>query len=409
MDPQSARDLVAADRKHVVVLGGLSRSLVDFRGPLIRRLLSRGYRVTAIAGNTDIEVGRTLTKWGAEYLSLPLARAGLNPFADLVTVARLARLFRRMNPDVFLGYTIKPVIYGLVAALLAGTRRRYVMISGLGYAFTDGRELKRRIVRLLGSAVYRSTLRLANRVIFQNPDDRQLFVARRFVRADRSVCVPGSGVDLTHYAPVRLPDGPITFLLVARLLKDKGIREFVAAAERVKAEFPEARFWLVGARDPNPSGLPPEEIEEWMIRGVVDYRGETRDIRPFMASCHVFVLPSYREGMPRTVLEAMAIGRAIITTDVAGCRETVVPGVNGYLVPPRDAASLAAAMTRFIADSDLCRTMGAASLEIAASRFEAGTVAAATMRAMDLSSPKIPIGLDHFDFFGITERSAGAK
>ena len=383
-----ARELINGPR-HVVIVGE-SRSLVNFRGPLIKALLSYGHRVTAITGNDDPEVRRTLVAWGAAYEMIPLARAGLNPLADLMTILRLTWLFRRIRPDVFLGYTIKPVIYGLVAAYLTNTPRRYVIISGLGYTFTEGREIKRHVLRFISSCIYRFTLRLADKVIFQNIDDENLFVVRRLVHRDHVARVEGSGVDLAYYVPKPFPEMPVTFLLIARLLRDKGIREYVKAASIVRENFPHARFILVGAQDSNPSGLRYQEVQDWVREGIIEYRGELRDVRSSISDCHVFVLPSYREGMPRTILEAMAMGRPIITTDVPGCRETVKRGVNGFLVPPRNTDALAEAMTMFLKDEGLCRKMGASSLEVVASRFAAEEVAVATLSVMGL----LPSGRD---------------
>ena len=377
------------DRPKRIVVLGESRSLVNFRGPLIRALLSQGYHVTVIAGTDDPEVRRTLVGWGAVYETIPLARAGLNPIADLITVLRLTAFFRRTRPDVFFGYTIKPVIYGLIAAFLAGTPRRYVMITGLGYAFTEGGETKRYVVRAISSCVYRASLRLADRVIFQNVDDQRLFLTRRLVNAGQVVCVPGSGVDLEYYTPTPFPKGPITFLLIARLLADKGIREYAKAASIVRVGFPYARFVLLGAPDTNPSGLRLDEVHRWVKEGLLEYKSETRDVRSAISHCHVFVLPSYREGMPRTVLEAMAMGRPIITTDVPGCRETVAPGLNGFLVTPRNAEALARAMMMFLRDEGLCRKMGAHSSEIAAHKFESKQIAIATISAMGLLPPTV--------------------
>jgi glycosyltransferase involved in cell wall biosynthesis len=338
--------------RHIFILGGYTKSLVIFRGPLLKALVAAGHRVTVAAGEDDREVAEVLAKWGVTFRPVPLARAGLNPFADLRTLLELRRLMREIRPDIFLGYTIKPATYGILAARLAGVSSRYAMLTGLGYAFTEGPELKRKLSRLIASALYRLALPFARRVIFQNPDDEHFFARQGFVRPARAVRVHGSGVDTQHFDVAPLPDGPITFLMIARLLRDKGVYEYVEAARRVKAARPEIRFVLVGPLDPNPSGVSREELEAWVSEGIVSYGGEVSDVRPHIRACHIYVLPSYREGMPRTVLEAMAMGRPVITCDVPGCRETVTDGDNGRLVPARDAAALADAMLAMSGDRD---------------------------------------------------------
>jgi glycosyltransferase involved in cell wall biosynthesis len=315
-------------------------------------MVDAGYRVTAAGAEDDPEVAATLKSWGVTFRAVKLARAGLNPFADLQTLRGLVRVFRDTRPDVFFGYTAKAVTYGILAAKLAGVPRRYAMITGLGYAFTEGPELKRKISRIAAGLLYRAALPLADRVIFQNADDQGYFLSRGFVRPAQVAQIGGSGVDLEHYRQAPLPDGPVTFLMIARLLRDKGVYEYIEAARQVRKTFPNTRFVLVGALDPNPSSAKQHEIDAWVREGIIEYRGEVTDVRPHIGDCHVYVLPSYREGMPRTVLEAMAIGRGIITCDVPGCRETVVDGDNGFLVPARDAVALARAMTQFMTDAD---------------------------------------------------------
>jgi glycosyltransferase involved in cell wall biosynthesis len=369
----------ARGRRHVLVIGGAAHSLVNFRGPLIRELRARGFRVTAAAGDEDKETSAILSAWGVDFVPLRLGRTGMNPIADIAAIGALSALMRRISPDVFFGYTIKPVIYGLLAARLAGVPRRIAMITGLGYAFTDGPEAKRRFARAVAVSSYRLSLRFADRVIFQNADDRAFFLNHGLVRwPDQTALVAGSGVDLDHYVPAPLPNEPVTFLMIARLLRDKGLHEYVEAARQVKRQQPGARFVLVGPADSNPAAVNLAEVEAWMREGIIDYRGEVRDVRPEIAACHVYVLPSYREGMPRTVLEAMAMGRAIITTDVPGCRETVIAGENGLLVPPRNADALAEAMTQLTAHRSSVAAAGSASLSLCRAKFDSRTVASLT-------------------------------
>lgn len=369
--------------KHVLILSNAARTLVRFRGHLIRNLVGRGHRVTAAAAESDQSVERTLSEWDVSYRPVQLGRTGMNPFADMGALAALVSLMKRERPDIFFGYTIKPIVYGLLAARLAGVPRRIVMVTGLGYAFTEGAGIKRQLARRIARAAYRLSLRFADCVIFQNPDDRAYFLENGLVAgAERTALVSGSGVDLAHYAPAALPHGPVTFLMIARLLADKGVREFVEAARILKPAHPEARFVIVGRRDTNPAAVQPIEIEAWVREGI-EYRGALADVRPAIGGCHVYVLPSYREGMPRTVLEAAAMGRAIVTTDVPGCRETVMEGKNGLLVPARDAEALAGAMRQFARDPDFVATAGAASLALARERFDVEIVNAAMMKVIE--------------------------
>lgn len=367
----------------MLVVGGIASSLINFRGPLLDEMIARGWRVVAAAQDDDKESVAALTAKGIEFVGLSLARAGMNPLADVRVLRALIALMRRVRPDVFFGYTIKPVAYGLIAARLARVPRRVGMITGVGYSFTEGSGMRRRLARLAASANLRLSLRFAHRTIFQNSDDRDLFVKRGLLRAGATNVVDGSGVDMSHYAPAALPGGPVTFLLIARLLRDKGLYEYAEAARSVKRDRPEARFVLAGPLDPSPAAIKQAEVDGWVREGAIEYRGELRDVRPEIAGCHVYVLPSYREGMPRTVLEAMAMGRSVITTDVPGCRETVVHGWNGLLVAPRDARALADACRQMIDDQEFVRRAGALSLGLCRQRFDAVLVARETIALID--------------------------
>jgi glycosyltransferase involved in cell wall biosynthesis len=309
----------------------------------------------------------------------------MNPLAEVAALVELISLMRRLRPDIFLGYTIKPVVYGLPAARLAGVPHRFAMITGLGYAFTEGSELKRRIARTVARAAYSASLRVARGVIFQNADDQAYFLRTGLLRdRERAALVAGSGVDLDFYPPTPLPEPPLCFLMIARLLREKGVREFVEAARRVRRKRPDIRFVLVGRLDSNPSAVTAAEVEAWVHEGVLEYRGEVKDVRPEIASCHVFVLPSYYpEGVPRTTLEAMAMGRPILTTDVPGCRDTILNGRNGILIPPRNADALAEAMIRMAGDPSFLATAAEASLALVRERFEVGAVSAAVLKVLE--------------------------
>lgn len=371
------------DSFQVVVLGSYAPSLLTFRGPMIAAMVKRGWRVMAVAPDIDESVAARLADLGAESFSVRLARTGMNPLSDLGYFRELGALIRTLSPDALLAYTAKPVIWGALSTLFMGRTRVVALITGLGYAFTDlGRiSAKQLLARTAVSILYRLALMRADKVLFQNPDDRDLFVGRRLVRNDgRIVVIDGSGVDLAHYARTPLPRAP-AFLMIARLLGAKGVREYAEAALSLKARYPDAVFRLVGWIDPGPDAIAEEELQSWICRGL-DYLGHLPDVRPALADASVYVLPSYREGTPRSVLEAMALGRAVVTTDAPGCRETVADGQNGFLVPPRDAAALAAAMERFLVDPALANRMGQASFERVCERYDVDKVNLEIMEAV---------------------------
>lgn len=364
-------------------MAGYAPSLVNFRGPLLRELRARGHQVIALAPGRDEAVECQLAEWGVYYQSVSLERTGLNPRRDARDLVALTMVLRELRPDVFLGYTIKPATYGLLAARKAGVPRRYALITGLGYSFL-GTGVKRRTISQLVSALYRIALAGAARVIFQNPDDRDLFTQKGLITAEKTALVNGSGVDLDHYAPAPLPAEPV-FLLIARLLREKGIVEYVEAARALKTDHLHARFLLAGPFDSNPSALRPEEVEAWQAEGVIEYLGELSDVRQALAQCSVYVLPSYREGTPRTVLEAMATGRPVVTTEAPGCRETVLNGVNGFLVPVQDSASLRQAMEQLMLSAALRERMAQAGLQRVREQYDVHLVNAQMMRLMELA------------------------
>jgi glycosyltransferase involved in cell wall biosynthesis len=373
----------------VLVIAGYAPSLANFRGPLLNAMCAAGHRVIAAAPELSDHPSVTarLEEMGVETRNVPLSRAGLNPVADIAFLTRLIRLIRAERPTVILGYTVKPVIFGLIAAAVARVPRRYALVTGLGYGFADNPGAKALLVHWVQKLLYRVALSRATKIFFQNHDDPDLFRKLRLMPPGLPVViVNGSGVDLEHFARMPLPGGPTRFLLIARLIGAKGVREYARAAELVRTRHPDAQFHLVGGLDTNPDALQRDEIMKWRDAGTIVWHGEVSDVRPHLAECHVYVLPSYyREGCPRSVLEAMAAGRAIITTDAPGCRETVIEGGNGFLVPPRSVEPLADAMERFVANPGLVRTMGRRSRELAEDKYDVDKVNARMLREMDLA------------------------
>jgi len=384
----------------IIVIGAITKSLLNFRGPLIQAIIRAGHLVTACANGRDLATEQKLHKIGAEYYPISLKRAGINPISDLASIIELIRLIAKIKPDVVFSYTIKPVIYGGLAARLCGVTSIYSLITGLGYTFMNSGSLIQRFSGIIARTFYRFSLKGSQKVFFQNPDDRMLFVKKGLVRPNQPVLVNGSGVDLDFFAATSFPKEPV-FLMIGRLLVDKGVREYVKAAEIIKKQFPQTRFLLAGNLDPNPTSLQKSELLQWEEAGVIEYLGYLDDVRPAIKKCRCYILPSYREGTPRTVLEAMAMGRPIITTDAPGCRETimltpggqhqrefgerVMIGENGFLVRVRDVEALVKAIMHFLENPDLANRMAKRSREIAEEKFDVHKVNAVILNTMGLA------------------------
>lgn len=360
---------------------GTARFLPSFRGTFLEAVAAAGHEVHVLAP-PEAEASAWLAARAMHFHAIAMDRAGLSPAADARYFAQLTAALRRIAPDVMLAYHIKPVVYGIPAARAAGVATRHAMVTGLGFAFTEGGGAKRRVVRQAARFLYRRSLGMASGAIFQNEDDVRAF-AGMGLTGGTPVHLVRSGVELDRYAVAPLPPGP-RFLMIARLLRDKGVGEFLAAARAVKALRPEATFTLIGAVDPNPSAFPLAEVEQAVADGIVIHHGGVTDVRPALAAASVFVLPSYREGTSRAALEAMAMGRALITTDAPGCRDTVVPGENGLLVPVGDADALAAAMLSLAGSDATVARMGRASRALAEARYDARASARELMAVLGL-------------------------
>lgn len=367
--------------KKFLLISPKNRTVYNFRGELIEQIRLKGYEVLVTGPNRkDVEKIEAL---GARFVEIPMNKNGVNPLADLKYLFRLYKLMRKEKPVCTLGYTIKPVIYGAIAARFAGVGNICSMITGAGYLFIS-ENLKAKVLKQISFVLYRIGLACAGKVIFQNPDDRKEFVAHKLVESTKCYTVNGSGVNMWKFQPILLPD-TITFFMLGRLLHSKGVMEYLEAAEMVKARYPHVRFILLGniVTDMQ-DGISAEQIAPYTEKGIVELLGETDDVIRYYSECSVFVLPSYREGTPRSVLEAMAMGRPIITTDTQGCRETVVDSRNGYLVPVNDSVSVASAMERFIIHPELIESMGKKSLELCREKFEVSKVNAEMIRIMSI-------------------------
>lgn len=368
-----------------LLIASFPDSIVSFRGALIRDIRARGFDVMIAAPNASGVSG--LVQWlasvGATFHVIPLRRVSINPLSDARLLFSLYRLFRENAPDLILPYTIKPVIYGLVAGWLARVPRRYALITGLGYTFAEKRNV---FLSWVARSLYRIALGRSHKVFFQNPDDEKLFRQLGILRSDvPSVVVSGSGVNIEHYSVRPHPSGQPVFLLIGRLLGAKGVREYADAARSVRVRASAVRFLLAGWIDDNPDAISQSELSAYVDDGVLEYIGKLDDVRDAIACSTIYVLPSYREGTPRTILEAMAMGRAIITTDAPGCRETVIDGENGFLVPVKSVDALVDAMMKFIEDPALAARMGRRSREIAEEKYDVNKVNAVMLREMGIT------------------------
>ncbi|MCB9356201.1 MAG: glycosyltransferase family 4 protein [Lewinellaceae bacterium] len=332
--------------RKIVLVANTAWNLWNFRRALIERLVAGGFEVICMAPADGYEVHLS-TIAGLRFVPLKkLSRKGLSIVGNLSALIELAKLLRKEKPSLAVFYTVKPNIFGCLAAARAGVPA-VATIEGLGYLASAAApsSLRRLVFRMYGLA-----LRLARKVVFLNRDDRAEFLRHRVVASEKTLIIRGTGVDTDHFAPVEdgQPPGPV-FLFIGRLLSDKGIREFVEAARIVRAAAPEARFRLLGSTDAgNPASIDGDELRRWIDAQSIEYLGQSDDVRTHIAAAGIVVLPSYREGMPRVLLEGMAMGKPVITTDSVGCRDTVEEGRNGLIVPPEDAEALAAAMLRFI-------------------------------------------------------------
>lgn len=333
---------------------------LSHRLPLALEALGRGDEVSVICGaNTGEE---KLLEFGLSCATVPLSRSGVNPWTEITTFRHLVRLYRKIQPDLVHHVTIKPVLYGTLAARVTTVPGVVNAIPGMGFVFTR-RGYLAKLRRAFVNTLYRLALSHKNmRVIFQNREDLRSFISNAIVKSEETVLIRGAGVDLKAFEPTPEPDTPPVFVLVARMLRDKGVGEFVAAADRLRLRYPDWNFWLIGDVDPgNPASLTIEQLQDWDTSGNVQWLGQRDDVSELLRASHVVCLPSYyREGLPKTLLEAAAASRAIIASRVAGCLEVVTDGVTGVVVEPRDIEDLTVAMARMGNDAAMRARLGKA-------------------------------------------------
>lgn len=341
----------------------------------------------ALAPDYDQGSRERVRALGAEPISYSLSRTGIRPLRDVLDIIKLVRQLRRLRPDVFFSYFIKPVVYGGIAARVAGVPQRYAMIEGAGYVFSDfseGKNWRRSLLKRIVILLYRVGLSGAHRVLFLNKEDVQLFSQERMLHPDKARMIGPIGVDL-RYFEYTLPcsDRPV-FLMCARLLIEKGVKEFVAAAREVRKIYSHARFVLLGSPDESPASVELSELHDWVKNEVVHWQAHVDDVRPWIARASVCVQPSwYREGVPRGIQEAMAMGRAVITTDMPGCRDAVLDGETGLVVAPRDVGALVNAIVYFITHPEAVISMGVQARRYAERHFDAEKASERMLRALE--------------------------
>ncbi len=359
--------------KHILIITSYGPSLINFRLNLIKDLLSEGYKVSVATPEHKFskDIQKKLILLGVNINIISLSRTGLNFFQDFKSILEIYRIIKNSKPNKIISYTAKPVIYtGLVIRFFKSVNF-YPLITGLGYAFIYKQSIKHKIFKILMINLYRISLKFSTKVIFQNKDDQFLFKKLSIINnISISKVVNGSGVDLKVFPFSELPSKNV-FLMISRILIDKGVREYINAAKIVRSYHPNVIFQLAGYLDDNPSSITKRELQSWIDQGIIEFLGEINSVQLTMKSCKYYVLPSYREGTPRTILEALSTGRPIITTDSPGCRETVIHEKNGLLVPIKDSKALANAMLRLLNENDkIIKEMAKESYIIAKNKYD---------------------------------------
>lgn len=355
-----------------LVISSHTPSLFIFRLDMMKSFQELGYDVVAAGPGSMQEWRGKFEEFHVQYYPISVSRNGLNPYNDIKTILCLWDLLRRIQPDKIFVYQAKTVAYSCIAAKMCSIAEVYPMIAGLGSIFR-GTGFKNRIVKEVMSVLYRNAFKCSQKVFFQNEDDIQEVLHHHLIDKEKVVKINGSGVNLAKFQVVPLPCSP-AFLYVGRLIRDKGIGEYLEACKKIKILHPEVRCLLVGAYDSNPSSIKPQDLQPYVEHGIIEYFGEQLDVRPFIGQCTTLVLPSYHEGTPKAVLEAMAMGRSILTSDAPGCRETVIDGKNGFLVPVRDIVGLVEKMEYLISHMDIIAGMGKTSRQIAEDKFNVSLV-----------------------------------
>lgn len=366
-----------------IIIGSEPSSILLFRSQLIKDIANLNYEIIAVSNPIPTNQRKAFSKLKIKHKTIQFKRRSYNPIPDLISLFKLIILFKKEKPDIILAYTIKPVIWTGIASLLTQSKY-YALITGLGYAF-HGKGLVRGLIKILVKFLYKIAMLNSSKVIFQNVDNKEVFLNSKIIKPNKAVLVNGSGVDINFYKKIEIPT-KLSFLQISRLLGEKGVIEYCKAAELVKEQYPEVSFNLLGEEDYSRDGIPIEKIKNWQNKKIINFFESTDDVRPYIANSSVFVLPSYHEGIPRSVLEAMSMGRAIITTDAPGCRETLEDGINGWLVRVGDVNHLVEKMIWFINNQEKITPMGNESLKIIKKKFDINIVNNSMLKIMDIQS-----------------------
>lgn len=364
----------------IMMIAPKTSTFINFRGDLMKAISEKGNEIVAVCPEGGFE--KTLKELGARCVLISLKKNSTTILDNLAYLNHLTEIIKQEKPDKIFAYTIKPVIFGSIAAKRAKVKEMYSMITGLGYVYTED-SFKTKILQLICGIGYKIAFKYNKKVIFQNKDDIEEFVQRKYLKKEKCELVDGSGVNMDRFKRNPLPEGN-TFLMVSRILKQKGVREYFEAAKIVKEKYPDTKFLYVGAEDKTKDALEIETLKNYIDADIIQYMGETNDVPSCITKSTVIVLPSYREGVPRTLLEALAMGRPIITTDVPGCRETVENGINGFLVPAKDADLLAEKMMYMIEHREKLEKMSDASYNYCKERFDVNIINKRMLEIMEI-------------------------
>lgn len=376
--------------KKIILIGTTGSSFYGFRADLIKKLVSDQHQVYAFTSEYTQSCLEKIKALGAIPICYELSRGGLNPLSDIASTMQLVKKIKSIQPDLVFSYFAKPVIYGSIAAKIAKVPSIIGMLEGLGYTFTDqpeGQTSKTKLIRHIQVLLYRFAFPCLDKMIFLNPDDQHDLMQTYGLKAPEVHILGGIGLNLKEYQYIEASIRPVKFIFIGRLLKEKGVFELIEAFRIVKSKYPGAHFTILGAIDhQNMGALKQEQLDQLINEKLFEYPGHVTNVQDWITDASVFVLPSYREGVPRSTQEAMAIGRPVITTDAPGCRETVADGLNGFLVPKWDAEALANKMCYFIEHPEQINIMGLESFKIAQEKFDADKINLKLLEIMGLTS-----------------------
>ncbi|AJC65198.1 MULTISPECIES: glycosyltransferase family 4 protein [Dickeya] len=378
----------------IVIIGTTAESMIRFRKDFIELLCCNGHEVYAFANDYDEIIRENIESLGAIPVDYVFSRAGFNPFLDVLHTYKLFSKIKNINPDVVLSYFSKPAIFGTIAAKLARVKNCHAMLEGLGFYFTESQDplsIKKKLLKRVIVLLYKFSFRYVDSLILLNVDDKNELLIKENIRVKNAHILGGIGLNMVEYPYVPPPTNPVSFIFVARFLKEKGVYEFIQAAKTIKKKYPSVHFYMLGQLDlSNPGSLRVEDMNKLRCDNIIEFPGYVKNVQEWLARASVFVLPSYREGFPRSTQEAMAIGRAVITCDVPGCRETVIDGVNGFLIPAYSSDMLVQRMLCFIHDPQIITRMGMESYKIARDNFDSVAVNAKLINMLQLDIGRPP-------------------